>query len=119
MALDHPQFTAEGVGLVNRANQKYLDQQLVTNRAALTKELFAIGQYLYTGGGTGFGRIDTVAKAALGPDGVRPGIFHAPARGRLAQKMSTHDAISRTRLPAAGGEQPAQNQHRGRASARE
>jgi len=113
MALDHPQFTAEGVGQVNLAIQKYLDHQLVTNRAALTKELFAIGQYFYTGGGTGLGRIDTLAKAALGPDGVRKGIFNALARGRLDQKLSIHDAIGRKVLSALGGEQLATYNHWG------
>src|SRR3546814_7817418 len=81
--------------------------------------LFAIGQYFYTGGCIGCGRIDTVAKAAVGPDGVRRGIFNALARGQLDQKMSIHDAIGRKVLPALGGEQLATYNQIGRASCRE
>lgn len=113
MALDHPSFTADGVGKVNQAIQHYLDHQFVTNRVGLTNELYAIGQYFYTANGMGFGRIDTVAKTTLQPDGVRKGIFNALARGRLDQKMSIHDAIGRKVLPNLGGPQLATYQHWG------
>ncbi|WP_418317050.1 hypothetical protein [Piscinibacter sakaiensis] len=112
LALQHPAFTKGGVDAVNKGIQQYLDMMYVSRRQELTDAMFAqIGHYFYTNGGTGFGRISTSHKNAVGADGVRKGIFAALARGRLDQKLAIHDAVGRKLLPALGGPQLATYDH--------
>ncbi|AEF99853.1 hypothetical protein [Methylomonas methanica] len=104
LALNQRQFTQEAVGAVSNAIKVYLNKQFWSNQDKTKNTVFKeIGHYFYTGGGTGFGRINESKKESVGVDGVWRGILDALGNGRLDQVLAIHDAVGRKVLPALGG----------------